>query len=341
MIGRIAYITIVSTVALVADCSAQTYPPDETRYEATIKSARELAETYNSDREMLASYPPCSTARQRICRTRAPYQFVANPSAFDWRDIPVISFTPLDYIKRDKALTDFEEHIGMAQPLSCSQWQCSFARYGFDPDYPDLKVILECSYLRSSMANSKSGFLGPECTPVMIKDKNGDGWALSLLGYSEPLPVGGPESEIQDFHLAVIGHLPRTADVASAVSDALTRPILSLYPSNMPVRNRFVAGVKGRISPILPPFREQTRVDVQIYKHTDENYGRFIGLYVDIALYVNRYNTDDRNDWHSPSEEQQQIYREAVLKALYRNLKKVCRNREEPDAGPLVLYCLN
>jgi hypothetical protein len=333
-------VILTAAIAVAAYLILHPYPIDRTRYEAEIPNPTTLTEGYARFKIFFSHFPRCLPSGPRFCGYDAPFQFVQNQNREEKRsDIyPVIGFAPLENLKKDKELLELEKRVGSKEPIECDESHCSYARYGFDPHYKDVNVILVCSYQRLSSGGSGAGFLAPDCEPVMIKERSGRSWALALLGWELPPSAVIGILELGSFPVAMTGNLPDENVVSAAVSDALAKPILSLIPANTPIHNQRVAGVAGRNSPVIPPFREQTKVSVVIERGKDHNRQPFIGFWVNLTLYVNRYNTDAENDWHLPSRRQEETYENAVRDSLFNRLKSACRGRPDPR-GPFVLRC--
>src|SRR5258707_15394345 len=61
-----------------------------------------------------------------------------------------------------------------------------------------------------------------------------------------------------------------------------------------------------------------------------------VGLWPEIRLYVNRYNTDDPKDWHLPNVREDDTYRRAIILALKKKLATLCRNAQTDPSSDWV-----
>jgi len=221
-----------------------------------------------------------------------------------------------------------EDHLGASDPIACDDFRCYFSRIGSD-------WVSKASIL-ASCASFKVGdvYSAPDCRPLAFREA-GESWVLALVGrYGEDEGHYGPPLGASQFPTGVSGGLPSDLEIRRAVAEALTTPQVSLSLASIPVPNRIVAGIDGRVSTILAPLRETVTVDVEMV-HSDFG-DNVVGLWPEIRLYVNRYNTDDPKDWHLPSVREDDTYRRAILLALKKKLATLCRNAQTDPSSDWV-----
>lgn len=321
-------------------------PQDAPRFESEIPSPEDASDDYKRTQEDLEHLNFCAPKPHNDCKKRPPYELVPEPQRMDFSPYkltadpkkmdlewmsPEMSFAPLKEVRKDQ-VQKFKKALSTNKPFHCDKYHCLFARYGFDPEDTDnsgTKVILGCSYIKLA----RKEYSAPACGPVIIEDSVAGTWVLSVVGYSRS-SLGSPqlgEPEVGAFPVGMIGKLPKHEPVAKAVLDALVEPIMGLTPRNNPLQNKILAGTSGRASPILPTYREQSTVSIDI-----QNNGSFIGFWIEIILYVNRYNT---NEWRKPDKTQEEQYRVAVQDALVQRLKLTCKSSPEPSNKKYVITC--
>ena len=290
------------------------------RFETWVPSEAERREAFTQSMSsaLCNSYPQVEGPP---CHYKPPFKLVKsrkeeNPDA-------LVLFAPLEQVNADSAtLGNIARSLSSWEPLECRDSRCFFARLGFDQYNKNVSAILLCGYTKL-----ERGYAAPECDSIIVKDKDGGVWILALVGHTVPPAPGPPPpppTDVKQFHAGVVGKLPSAAAVEKAVLETLTKPVLSLTMSNVPIQNLWVAGTPGRNSPILKPFREQSTVSIHMDRRPDGPDYPFIGFWIVVNLYVNRYNTDDPNDWHQASPQQYQMYDQAVRKALFERLQSLC-----------------
>jgi hypothetical protein len=288
-----------------------------------------------------------------ICKFDSPFpslfSLYASPSdptnaggyQFDLR------WVPEDQAEDGKTILDRIRGLANAgKRFSCNESACLIVAPSVDD--PHTATTAQASVQIFSVCVTpivKGEIAAPNCSPVGISSLTRN-WLAVATGrrLSSPPP---PPSRPEEFPLAIVGEqLDDVEKVLLGIRTGLTQPKLGLVVQPSVVPLSISAGATVRVSPVIPPDRELVTVNVYgspgtvSYRvNNQEKKLPFIGLWYNLTLWVNRYNTDRPNDWHMPTPQQQQIYEQELRARVKSALETLCSQKKQWDLADRSLLC--
>jgi len=162
--------------------------------------------------------------------------------------------------------------------------------------------------------------IGPpkDCVPLVLQIES-ERFIRVIVGFNM-IPGGSPPGDRVFSVRFQRSPAVSRAVVLDAITRSLARPPFSLATERGSARIRGTAG--PRESMILSPWREELSLRVNVEEGFSGELGRFMGIEVDLTLWVHRRLV--ATGMHQPTPQQEQRYTNAVLAAVKTALRTLC-----------------
>ena len=204
--------------------------------------------------------------------------------------------------------------------FDCGEWSCASIVWVTPdvvrPDRAERLAACRVSKLRGNVVGAPQ-----DCSGLVIFESK-DTWVRIALG--QRVPTAASPAFGRSAHLHVFRAARPTPDEAFVkIREILEGPPLVLSSDVGPNRS-IVGSAFYRTSPLLLGWREMVTVRVDI-ETAQQPPPPWLGLTVSVNLYVTPQNTPRPEDWHLPTPQQADTWREHLSSALRSSMAVFCR----------------